>query len=131
MAFDAGKFVKSAGKSVGNRMLDGLVSAVTSKLPISTISSARSTAETLFNVGASFDSISAFASKKTDSIVNQGSDMFYALAGKDPARVSGADLKKLRRRGLENTDTYLNDINPSTKIAAKKKNASMILDAII
>jgi hypothetical protein len=57
--------------------------------------------------------------------------MFYALAGKDPARVAGADLKKLRRRGLENVDTYLNDINPSTKIAAKKKNASMILDAVL
>lgn len=131
MAFNVNNFVKTAAKSVEGKLLDGIISGATSKLPISLLSSASSTAQSLFNVGASFDSISAFATKKTDSIVNQGSDMFYALAGKDPARVAGADLKKLRRRGLENTDTYLNDINPSTKIAAKKKNASMILDAIV
>lgn len=131
MAFNVNKFVKSAGKSIGGKLLDGVISAATSKLPMGLLSSATSTAESLFNVGASFDSISAFSTQKTDSIVNQGSDMFYALAGKDPARVAGADLKKLRRRGLENTNSYLSDINPSTKIAAKKKNASMILDAIV
>jgi hypothetical protein len=131
MAFNVNNFVKTAAKSVEGKLLDSIISGATSKLPINLLSSASSTAQSLFNVGASFDSISAFATKKTDSIVNQGSDMFYALAGKDPARVAGADLKKLRRRGLENTDTYLSDINPSTKIAAKKKNASMILDAIV
>jgi hypothetical protein len=131
MAFNVSNFVKTAAKSVQGKLLDTVISAATSKLPISLQSSASSTAQSLFNVGASFDSISAFSSQKTDSIVNQGSDMFYALAGKDPARVAGADLKKLRRRGLENVDTYLNDINPSTKIAAKKKNASMILDAVL
>lgn len=131
MAFNVGNFVKSAAKDVGGKMLDDVISNATSKLPSSLLSSASSTAQSLFNVGASFDSISAFATKKTDAIVNQGSDMFYALAGKDPARVAAADLKKLRRRGLENVDTYLSDINPSTKIAAKKKNASMILDAIV
>ena len=131
MAFNVSNFVKTAAKSVQGKLLDTVISAATSKLPISLQSSASSTAQSLFNVGASFDSISAFSSQKTDSIVNQGSDMFYALAGKDPARVAGADLKKLRRRGLENVNTYLNDINPSTKIAAKKKNASMILDAVL
>ena len=131
MAFNVSNFVKTAAKSVQGKLLDTVISAATSKLPISLQSSASSTAQSLFNVGASFDSISAFSSQKTDSIVNQGSDMFYALAGKDPARVAGADLKKLRRRGLENVDTYLSDINPSTKIAAKKKNASMILDAVL
>ena len=131
MAFNVSNFVKTAAKSVQGKLLDTVISAATSKLPISLQSSASSTAQSLFNVGASFDSISAFSSQKTDSIVNQGSDMFYALAGRDPARVAGADLKKLRRRGLENVNTYLNDINPSTKIAAKKKNASMILDAVL
>jgi hypothetical protein len=131
MAFNIGNYIKSEVKSVDDKFLDGIVSGATSKLPVGLISSASSTAQSLFNVGASFESISAFTSQKTDSIVNQGSDMFYALAGKDPARVAGADLKKLRRRGLENTDAYLSDINPSTKIAAKKRNAGMILDATI
>jgi predicted TIM-barrel enzyme len=131
MAFNVGKFVKSAAKTVGNKMLGDLVSSVTSQLPMSTVSSAKSTAETLFNVGASFDSISAFAAKKTDSLVNQKAEVFYGLAGKDPSRVASADLKKLRSRAVEDVNQFINDINPSTKIAAKKKDASIIMDAVI
>lgn len=132
MAFNVGNFVKSAAKTVGNKMLDNIVSSVTSQLPMNITSSARSTAESLFNVGASFDSISAFAAKKTDSLVNQKAEVYYGLAGKDPARVASADLKALRSRATEDTNQFLNDINPSTKIASKKKkNASIIMDAII
>jgi hypothetical protein len=131
MAFNVGNFVKSSAKSIGNKLLDNVVSSVTSQLPQSLVSSARSTADTLFNVGASFDSISAFAAKKTDSLVNQKAEMYYALAGKDPARIAGADLKRLRTRALETVDEYIEDVNPSTKVAKKKLNASMILDAVI
>lgn len=131
MAFNVGNFVKSAGKAIGDKLLDRVVSSVTSQLPMSVSSSARSTAESLFNVGASFDSISAFAAQKADTIVNQKAEVFYGLAGKDPARVASADLKRLRQRAVEDTGQYLNDINPSTKIASKKKNASIIMDAII
>lgn len=132
MAFNVGNFIKSAAKTVGNKMLDNIVSSVTSQLPMNITSSARSTAESLFNVGASFDSISAFAAKKTDSLVNQKAEVYYGLAGKDPSRVASADLKKLRSRATEDTNQFLNDINPSTKIASKKKkNASIIMDAIV
>ena len=131
MAFNIGKFVKSAAKTVGNKLLDDIVSSVTSQLPMNISSSARSTAETLFNVGASFDSISAFAAQKADSIVNQKAEVFYGLAGKDPARVASADLKKLRSRAVEDTNQFLTDVNPSTKIASKKRDASVILDGIV
>jgi predicted TIM-barrel enzyme len=131
MAFNIGKFVKSAAKTVGNKVLDDIVSSVTSQLPMNISSSARSTAETLFNVGASYDSISAFAAQKADCIVNQKAEVFYGLAGKDPARVASADLKKLRSRAVEDTNQFLNDVNPSTKIASKKKDASVILDGIV
>jgi hypothetical protein len=131
MAFNIGKFVKSAAKTVGNKVLDDIVSSVTSQLPMNTSSSARSTAETLFNVGASYDSISAFAAQKADCIVNQKAEVFYGLAGKDPSRVASADLKKLRSRAVEDTNQYLTDVNPSTKIASKKRDASIIMDGVV
>lgn len=131
MAFNIGKFVKSAAKTVGNKVLDDIVSSVTSQLPMNISSSARSTAETLFNVGASYDSITAFAAQKADTIVNQKSEIFYGLAGKDPARVASADLKKLRSRAVEDTNQYLTDVNPSTKIASKKRDASIIMDGVV
>lgn len=130
MAFNVGKFVKSSVKTVGNKLLDNIVSSVTSQLPMNISSSTRSTAETLFNVGASFDSISSFAAKQADTLVNQKAEVFYGLAGKDPARVASADLKKLRSRAVEDTNQYLLEINPSTKIASKKSDSSVIMDAV-
>lgn len=131
MAFNTGKFIKSAAKTVGAKMLDNIVSSVTSQLPMNVTSTAQSTAETLFNVGASFDSITAFAAQRTDSIVNQRAEMFYGLAGRDPARVASADLRRLRSRAVEDINLFLNDVNPSTRIASRKRDASVILDGII
>lgn len=132
MAFNVGKFVKSSAKNVANRVLDDVVSAATSKLPLSFQSSARSTADSLFNVGASFESVSAFATQRTDSIINQGADVFFALAGKDPARAAAVDIAKRRRSNIDDADTYIQEINPSTKIAAKKREqAAAIIDAVI
>lgn len=129
MAFNVGKFVKSTAKSAANRMLDEVVSAVTSKLPISTSLSAKSTVNSLFNVGASFDSISAFASQKTDSLISGGAEKYFALAGKDPARTAAADIENLRHSGLDkNVSFFLNEVNPSTKIKLKKQEAAGAVD---
>lgn len=131
MAFNVGDFVKSTAKSVVDNLLGDVISAATSKLPIGTLSSANSTAQSLFNVGASFESVSAFATQKTDSIVNQGADYFYALAGKDPARTSATDLASNRRKNTQSTNEILQNSNPSTKIKAAKKTASVIVDAVV
>lgn len=131
MAFNIGNFVKSSAKTVAGKLLDNIVQSVTSQLSSSISSNAKSTADSLFNVGASFNSITAFAAKKTDSIVNQKAETFYALAGKDPARVASVDLKRLRTRATEDVNSILQEVNPSTKIASKKKDQSMILDGII
>lgn len=132
MAFNVGSFVKSTAQSIGQRLINDVVSSVTSGLPMNLSSSAKSTAETLFNVGSSFKSISAFASQKTDSLVNQGSDIYYALAGKDPARASGAEIKQRRRANVDSLGNYLNNVNPSTKIKNKRREAaSVIMDAVL
>lgn len=132
MSFNVGSFVKSTAQSIGQRLINDVVSSVTSGLPMNLSSSAKSTAETLFNVGASFKSISAFASQKTDALVNQGSDVFYALAGKDPSRASAAEIKNRRRANTDSLNDYLNSVNPSTKIKAKRRDtASVIMDAVL
>lgn len=131
MAFNIGKFVKSAAKTVGNKLLDDVVSRVTSQLPMNITSSARSTAETLFNVGASFDSITAFAAQRADTIVNQKAEVFYGLAGRDPARVASADLRRLRTRAIEDPNEFLNEVNPATRIENRRRDASVILDGIV
>jgi hypothetical protein len=125
MAFNVGKFVKSSAKSVGNRILQDVITAASSKLPLNTVIASRSTAESLFNVGASYQSISAFATQRTDALVRDNAEEYFALAGKDPARASASDVASVRRDGI-NRDTarHLNEINPTTKIRMKKREAS-------
>jgi len=124
MAFNVGKFVKSTAKSAANRMLNDIVTSATSKLPLNTSLAARSTIDSLFNVGASFESISAFATQRTDSLINDNAETFFALAGKDPARAAAADIERLRHGGLDqNTNYFLEEVNPSTKIKRKKREA--------
>lgn len=125
MAFNVGKFVKSAAKSIGSRMLEDIVTAASSKLPLNTVLAARSTADSLFNIGASYESISAFSTQKTDSLIRDNAETYFALAGKDPARASAAGITDLRR-GAVNSDTnfHLNEINPTTKIRGKKRESS-------
>ena len=131
MAFNVGKFVKSASKSAVGSALDDIVGAATSKLPMGLISSAQSTVDSLFNVGASFESISAFATRKTDSIVNQNADVYFALAGKDPVKTAAADIARLRRANTDDVKKHLSSINPTTAINAKKREAAAIIDAVI
>lgn len=128
MAFNVGRFIKAAGKSVGSRLLDPVVTSASSGLPQGTVLAAKSTTDSLFNVGASFESISAFSTQRTDSLINDGADVFFALGGKDPARTAAADIERLRHSGFDNSASYfLNEINPSTKIRNKKRDASGVV----
>lgn len=133
MSFNPQSFVKNTAKTVADRIIGDAVSKATNGLPLSLLSSAASTAESLFNAGASFESISALTSQKTDSLINSGSDVYYALAGKDPARASAAEIKSRRTGGgSEDTSFYLNNINPTTAINNKRaRDAEVIMGAII
>lgn len=131
MAFNPSNFIKSTAKSAGDKILNEIVNNSTTGMPTSVISSAKSITESLFNVGASFESISSFASQKTDSIVNQGSDHYYALTGKDPARAAAVDIAKRRRANIDDTSSYLEQINPATKIKSKRNNNSPIINAVM
>lgn len=131
MGFNVGKFVKRTGKSIANRVIDDVVTAATSGLAQSTKAAADSIAQSQFNIGASFQSISAFATQRTDSIVNDGADVFFALAGKDPVRAAAADIERLRRGAVNDINLAVAELIPQTKINNKRKDQDgiSILDA--
>lgn len=131
MAFDATQFVKDTAKSAAEKLVGDVVGSIIGGLPMSAKLVASSAAQSLFNVGASYESIQAFASKKTDSIISGADDAFFAFAGKTPSRVAGASLSKLRRQANEDINQFLDKINPATKIASKKKDSSVEIITVL
>lgn len=129
--FNVKSYVKGAALSAGQRMVNTVIAGATRGLPMNILSSATSTAESLFNAGSSFQSISSITSLKTDSLVNRGSDIYYAIAGKDPARVASAALRELRSVGAGDSDHHVYHVNPSSAIRAKRlRDADVILSAV-
>lgn len=121
MAFNVKDFVKDFVKSPVERIVDSVVSAASNGKPNGTKNIAEASAKTFFDVAASYESISAFSTAKTDNIVSGAADEFYAIAGKNSQRASKVDLNRLRRRSSEDTKTFLDNVNPATKIGAVKK----------
>jgi hypothetical protein len=121
MAFNVGNFVKSTSKSIVNRIIDNATSTAIAGGSRNAQLIARNTAQSLFNIGASFDSVEAFSTQKTDTILSGASNEYFALAGKSPSRVVAGALNSLRRTGNESTRVYVNSINPQTKVANAKR----------
>lgn len=126
MSFSVGSFIKSTTKSVVSRLVDDVVGRVSSGLPQSSQLLAKSTAESLINTGAAYTSIEALSSLKTAESVSRSGGEYYALAGKSTARTAGSDLSKLRRQGGGDIQTYLQHINPATKINGKKDTLTIL-----
>jgi len=122
MAFNVSSFAKSTSKSIGNRVVDNATTTAISGGPRNAQLIARTTAQTLFNIGASFASVEAFSTQKTDSIVAGGANEYFALAGKSPSRIAESNLGALRRTSSESPQIYLNQINPQTKVANARSN---------
>ncbi len=131
MAFNVKDFIKDDMKSPIDRILDTIISSVSNGKPNSSKGIAESTAKSFFDVAASYESVSAFSSVKTDSIVSGAADDFYAFAGKNSERASKADLSKLRRLSSEDTNSYLNNVNPATKIGAVKKGNTIEIITVV
>lgn len=131
MAFSADKFVKNTAKSAAEKIVSDVVSKTVSGLPMSSKLIASSTAESLFNIGASYESIQALSAQKTDAIISGAANDFFALAGKAVGRVAGANISKLRRSGNEDINQFLDKINPATKIKnSKKSNTPEIISVL-
>ena len=131
MAFNVKDFVKDAVKSPVDRIIDSVVSSVTNGKPNSSKGIAENVAKTFFDVASSYESVSAFSSARTDNIVSGAADEFYAFAGKNSERASKVDLNRLRRLSTEDTSTFLNNVNPATKIGAVKKGNSIDIISVV
>ena len=122
MAFNVSNFVKSTSKSISNRILDNATTTAISGASRNAQLIAKTTAQSLFNIGASFDSVEAFSTQKTDSILSGASNEYFAMAGKSPSRIAANKLSSLRRTGSESAKVYVESINPQTKVANAKSN---------
>lgn len=120
MGFDVGSFIKDSAKSILGSAVDNIIGNVVSNLASNSRLPAKNVAESMFNIGASYQSVSAFAALKTDGIISGASNEFYALSGKDPNRTNQAKLSDLRNTSTTDTLTYLRSINPGSKIADSK-----------
>ena len=131
MAFNVENFIKSTAKTIIGRIIDNATTTAISGGSRNAQLIAKTTAQSLFNIGASFDSVEAYSTQKTDTILSGASDEYFAMAGKSPSRVAANKLSSLRRIGTESTNIYLNNINPQTKVAnAKSKQEFVSLTAV-
>jgi hypothetical protein len=131
MAFNVKDFIKDDLKAPIERILDKITRSASNGRSNNAKGVAESTAKSFFDVAASFESISAFSSAKTDSIVAGDGDEYYAFAGKNSQRASKADLSRLRRLSSEDTNSYLKNVNPATKIGAVKKNNTLDIKSVV
>ena len=120
MGFDVGSFIKDSAKSILGSAVDNIIGNVVSNLASNSRLPAKNVAESMFNIGASYQSVSAFAALKTDGIISGASNEFYALSGKDPNRTNQAKISDLRNTSTTDKLSYLKNINPPTKIADAK-----------
>jgi len=127
----AAKFVVDTLKSPLEKIVDGISSSIVGNLPLNTSSVAKSTAEALFSIGASYDSISSVAAAKTDSIVSGAPDEFFAFAGTNVSRTAGTSVSKLRSMQTETTAAYINEVNPSTKLARIENERADIFISVV
>lgn len=131
MAFNVKDYVKDSQKSPVERVIDPAVANATNGQPNGTRGIAESTAKLTFDTAGSYENITALSSIKTDNIVSGAADEFYALAGKNTERASRVNLKRLRRISDEDTNSYLNNTNPATKIGAVKKGNSIEIISVL
>ena len=120
MGFNVGNFIKDSAKSIIDSAVHNIIGNVVSNLATNSRLPAQNIAESMFNIGASYQSVSAFAAVKTDAIISGAANEYYALSGKDPNRTNQAKLSELRNTSTTDKLSYLNNIYPGTKISDAK-----------
>lgn len=131
MAFNVSDYVRDTSKSAVQKITDSVTSQVSAGKPASAQGIASSTASTLLSGGSALSSVANITSNKTDAIVSGAASEFFALAGQDLSRAAGGDISQLRQAGNESIQTYLQNINPSTKIASKKKGDTLTVLSVL
>lgn len=111
MGINNGSYIKESAKTASQRMTDDVINSAINSLPLSTRSITSTAARSLLNIGASFDSIDTFTRGIVDDVIEGALSEFYELA-------SGKDVASARNRSSDtNTNAFLSQVNPSTKLA--------------
>lgn len=131
MAFNVGSFVKDSAKSIIGSAVDNIIGNVVSNLASNSRLPAKNVAESMFNIGASYQSVEAFSALKTDSIISGASNEFFGLAGKEPSRIGATNMADLRSKSVNDLKVYLQKINPETKISNKKFDSIIEILAVV
>ena len=132
MGFNVGNFIKDSAKSIIDSAVDNIIGNVVSNLASNSRLPAKNVAESMFNIGASYQSISSFAATKTDAIISGAANEYYALSGKDPNRTNQAKLSELRNTSTTDATNYNQNINPSVKIPKSKvANRPEVVEAVL
>lgn len=113
-------FVKDTSKSSIETIIDNVVSNVVTGLPKSAEGITSTTASSLISSGSSLMTTTALAGSRTDNILSAAADEYFALAARAVSRTAGADIATLRRSSGSSLSTYLEQINPKTKISSKR-----------
>lgn len=119
MSFNVGNFRNNSVKSPVQKVVDRVVGQVAEGIHSSVSSVASSFSQQLFNIGQSYDSISAVSSLKVDSIVSGGSNDYSGFAGKcvERAVASGhGGSGSPSTRGMTSRE-YSTTVSPQGKIA--------------
>jgi hypothetical protein len=125
MGFNVGNFIKDSAKSILGSAVDNIIGNVVSNLATNSRLPAQNIAESMFNIGASYQSISSFAATKTDAIIAGEGGEYYALSGKDPNRTGQAKLSDLRNTSITDASTYNQKVNPESAIQLAKNNRNI------
>lgn len=131
MAFNKQDYVSGDNKTPVQRILDySTINAIRSSRSDVT-SSGVDLAKKLLLSGTSVDNITARVSMQTDALTSYSDDSYFAMAGLELSRTNGKSLSEIRRGGSEDIQQYLRSVNPSTKIAQKRRvNNIEILSAV-
>ena len=125
MGFSVGNFIKDSAKSIIGSQVDNIIGNQVSNLASNSRLPAKNIAESMFNIGASYQSVEAFAALKTDAIISGSANEFYALSGKDPNRTNQAKLSELRNTSTTDASTYNQKVNPESAIQLAKANRNI------
>ena len=131
MAFNVNDYIKPAGKPFTKRLTDPVVSSAASGYSGGAALIAQTQAENLLTTaGISSVNIKDNTETDTSNILSAASDIYFAIAGQNPARTTRADLEK-NRFGRMSTSNYLKSSDPATRIGAAIKGDTVEIISVV
>jgi len=121
MAFNPEDYLKPGSKTSVERVAYNVAINSVAGNPQSSLGVAKDLSLRIVTEGASLTGASSLVSEQVEAINKSVSEMYYALAGLDVSRTSGAKLSNLRRSSANINQTQIENIHPATKISRARR----------